>query len=370
MNKHLIKLKNWNYNRKEFFRKTRNKVLLGVYYYLYKRKGKTIPTDLTVNCDNVIILAMGYGIGDSIVMSGLIAALRANNKKVYIVCYPKLAKLYSSMIETDGVYLLENGDNTKLKDVQKKEWVADLIVDFLDPDKNLYKRVRALIGIKHKIAVGFNQENNKFFDINIVREEQGTHWSDRLKTLLKLLSIKSGQYKYNLKFSSQCMRNVENFINSLNEREIIIFNPTASDKIRSLSITVIDSTINYFLQNSNKTLVVYNVYDTELINKYPDVTFNPFSDLEECVYLISKCSFVLTTDTSFVHAANFFNVQMVAIYNNRLANKKYWNNDLWGPNYKKARQIFSKDYVNTESGDNLQNLPFEIIEQALKDYEL
>lgn len=56
---------------------------------------------------------------------------------------------------------------------------------------------------------------------------------------------------------------------------------------------------------------------------------------------------------------------MIGIYNNRLANKKYDNNKLWGPNYDQAKQVFSLDHLNTETGDDLRLLPFSELEKAL-----
>ena len=81
--------------------------------------------------------------------------------------------------------------------------------------------------------------------------------------------------------------------------------------------------------------------------------------------LVGKCRLIISTDTSFIHAANFFKVRLIGIYNNRLANGKYNNNELWGPHYANAVQVFSQDHDGTESGDDLRNLPFKVLKDVL-----
>ena len=46
------------------------------------------------------------------------------------------------------------------------------------------------------------------------------------------------------------------------------------------------------------------------INDFPEIIFNPFSSLIDCIALIKYASLVISTDTCFVHAANFFNSKM------------------------------------------------------------
>ena len=371
MNKNRLfisKLKRANQKRKDAFRVLRNARLLSWYYFLYEKKRKRYPLEDISKSKSIGILMLGSGIGDAIVMSGLIKILRQANFNVCCICNDKTAWMFNSLVEVDRVEVLpEKNSCKKLKDYNLS---FDIIVDFSDPEKNLYKRILAICAINHKYLIGFNQNiGAKFYDINLIRDEKNCHWSKRLMTIPEILGVKIKDYKYEIHFTKESINKVDNFIKNL-DSEYIIFNPIASDKFRSFSKEFIISTLDYLVEKTDKKIIVFNLKDDEILNKYPDIIFNPFEDFESCMYLLKKCSLLITPDTSFVHAANFFNIKLIAAYNNRLACRKYCNNVQWGPNYENAIQIFSLENKGTESGDDLRELPFEVLKQALDKCEV
>ena len=91
-------------------------------------------------------------------------------------------------------------------------------------------------------------------------------------------------------------------------------------------------------------------------------TFFPeLKDIMETSYLISKADLIITPDTSIVHIAAVFKRKLIAIYrlDNRVENEV--NRYLWGPNYKEAVQLFSKDF-EVKNGEEADINKFDIKE--------
>ena len=358
-------------NRKRIYitRKAKNYFYITYYKILSKNK-ISYPKEEISKCRTIAILLPRKGIGDLIVTSGLISQLRKNNYKVYCLINQNLQFLFNELITTDGTEILDK--KYSFKQIVSKNLYFDIIMDPADPDKNLYQRIGYITAIKHKYAIGFNQNlASSFFDINEIRNEINTHYSDRLISFARILNININNFKYDLYFSNNTIDKIKSFIsNKLNNKKFIIFNPIASDINRSLSLKTIRETLLFLQEQTNKVIITYNVKDTNLINDFPEIIFNPFSSLIDCIALIKYASLVISTDTCFVHAANFFNSKMICIYNNRLDGNKYCNNDYWGPNYKNAIQIFSKENLHTETGDNLQKLSVDVIKKAFDQYKI
>ena len=358
-------IKELNHKRIYTSRKAKNYFYIAYYKILSKNKISYPKEDIS-KCTTIAILLPYKGIGDLIVTSGLINQLRKNNFKVYCLINPNIKFLFNELIIADGIEILDKKYN--FKQIAKKHLYYDIIMDPADPDKNLYQRIGYITAIKHKYSIGFNQTfASSFFDINLIRNEIKTHYSDRLIAFAKILDISINNFHYDLFFSKKTLNKIQLFINNkLNNKDFIIFNPIASDKNRCLSLNTIKETINYIQKHTDKIVITYNVNDTNLIKNFPNVIFNPFDDLIDCIALIKFSSLIISTDTCFVHAANFFKANMICIYNNRLDSNKYCNNDYWGPNYKNAIQIFSEENLHTETGDDLRKLSVNIIKKALK----
>lgn len=353
--------KELNRERRILTRKLKNKIFLSWYYFRYLRKTNRVDNEGIKNCKTITFLVLNAGIGDCIVLSGLISELRKSGKYIYCVCTPKTIEIFKSLIKTDGVYAIRSIDES-YKEIKKQCWKTDIIVDYNDPDKNLYKRVRILLGIDHRYSLGVNQKDKRFYDINLIRDEKGQHWSDRLIAIGRVLGINIINYNYALCFSAKTIYQVRTFINNVIKKQgIIIINPTASDKFRCLSDKTVEQLIYYLQHITSLKIVVYNLKNKKLEETFPDVIFNPFEDLESSLNLVEECSLLITTDTSYVHVGNFYKVPMIAIYNNRLNMGKYCNNVQWSPNYSNSIQVFSDDNVGTETGDDLRRMKLDLI---------
>lgn len=344
-------------------RELRNVCQLTWYHWAYERKRQRLPLSELSSCRTVGIMMLATGIGDAIVMSGLISALRQAGREVHCICSPKSAGILAGMIENDGVHIIP--ERPKRSDVLKLGLKLDVVLFCGDPDKNIFRDIRVLTAIEHRFAVGFNQPDLRFFDLSIKRDEVGCHWMERLRDAAAHLGVTIDDYRYDLHFSQECQQTVDRWVQAQAPQGLVLFNPVASDKFRTLSPEFIRSTLDYLTAHSTKRLVVFNVTDTSLQQAYPQVIFSPFAQLERCLALVGRCDLLISVDTSFVHAARFFNVPLIGIYNNRLSFNRYDNNVQWGPGYAQAVQVFSLDHDHTETGDDLRKLPFAVLETAL-----
>lgn len=356
-------LKRLNHWRIRKGRELRNRRLLAWYQLRYEKSRPRLPIEDLPHCKSVCLLLIDSGIGDVIVLSGFISALRKAGKQVSCICNEKSYRSLSALVKTDGLFKVPK--KPRRRDVASLGIICDVIVVFGDPDKNLHRDILVITSVKHRYAVGFNQKDNRFFDLNVKRSEEGCHWTARLIDCAAHLGVRIEDYRYDLHFSPQCLAAVDDFAAKLN-RPFALFNPTASDKFRSLSPECIAETISWLLAHTSLAVVVTNVTDESIISKFPQVIFNHFKELDCNMALVGKCSFLITVDTSFVHAGNYFDKPMIGIYNNRRACNRYDNNVQWGPNYAKAVQVFSLDHVNTETGDDLRRFPFAVLEPALQ----
>ena len=130
---------------------------------------------------------------------------------------------------------------------------------------------------------------------------------------------------------------------------MVVFNPFAASKHRNINLENIVKIGKIILEDKDNILIFIGEEKRkkELENVMKELGNNTFfpelKDIMETSYLISKADLIITPDTSIVHIAAAFKRKLIAIYrlDNRVENEV--NRYLWGPNYKEAVQIFSRD---------------------------
>lgn len=341
-------LKYYNHLRKEFFR--RIKLLLKIFYYSFFKISK-LNKDIE-RTKSVIFLFNQKGIGDIIVFSPIFYSLKQKGIKVTLICDPGRKDLFQNLFDIDECLPIDC--NLSVEEIKKLNLCADLIVDF-GWWKHLIYSIKYIIAIKHSHALIVNRSSNKlrhFFDLNVPLVAV-KHISELSVLILQKLSL-STDGKYHIKFPDINIKEVEKFITNVKNKKIVILNAKGSTKDRSFGYKLLEEICEFFVNKNDVILIIYNNSFSELEQKYSNYIFNPFSSFESSAYMIKFASLVITPDTSFVHVANYFNVKMVAFYNNRIENRRYIINDLWAPNYSNAKQIFTLDNLRRESGDDLR----------------
>ena len=318
---------------------------------------------------SVAILMNDQGIGDAIVTSYLIKSLRENGLKVYVIVEKRIAFLFEHFISVDGVLFYDRKKSIKQLKEQLQSTRIDVAIDLVDKGHNSVRRCQIIQAISPLHTIGFNQEKYKLYDTSIFYHEYTSHVSTRSQKILQLMNIQSEPIQYYINIPTDNEQFVRNFIKPILEsnRKIIIFNPYGSNEARSFSNYQIDKTLSFLSQFDDcTTIVVGEPNKISHIEAKKNIIINPLPSFFETVALVKYSTLVITVDTSIVHIASIYNIRMICVYNNRIIDKQFINNFVWGPNYSNAIQIFTNDNLGTGLGDPIANLDMSIMLEQLK----
>lgn len=327
----------------------------------YRNKTQLIKTDYK----NVCIFMHSQAIGDGIVTSGIIAALRDNHFKVYVIIPPRISFLFKDIIKVDGVFIYRKDDFEKNK-IELKNLHIDLVIDLSDFDTSVYYRLKTLSYINPKHAISFNQPQDTIFDTNIITNGS-EHITTRMTSILKLLSVESECLPC-LTFNEHHINDAYNLFQEIEKKgqKIIIFNPFSSQKNRNLSTEQIDEILNYLNTIEGYKTIVFDMGHKINNHTMERVDINPFKDPGRSFALVQYADIVITVDTALVHLASALNKRQFCIYNNRMFNCVFENNIVWGPNSLLATQLTTSQYLKTETGDDMTTFDVSILIEAIK----
>lgn len=220
---------------------------------------------------------------------------------------------------------------------------------------------------KARFNMGLNKENWKMFDISYTKPVGHIHITEIYINVLEKLGIKNIDINYELFFTEQQKSKVDELLKELNHKKIIVFNPFAASKHRDINLENILKIGKIIIEDKNNILIFIGEEkrkkELEKILKElgDNAIFPDLKSIMETSYLISKSDLVITPDTSIVHIAATFKRKLIAIYrlDNRVENEV--NRYLWGPNYKEAVQLFSKDF-EVKNGEEADINKFDIKE--------
>ena len=337
--------------------------------YLLNRKKKERSLLTIEHYSKVAILMNDQGIGDAIVTSYLIESLRKNSFKVYVIVEKRIAFLFDEFITVDGILLYDRKKNIKKIRDQLGNIKIDIIVDLVDKGPNSVRRSQIIKIINPLHTIGFNHEKYKLYDSSINYHEYNSHITMRSQKVLELLNIKSDSIKYYLNIPVSIEQEVKNYLNPIITlgKKIIIFNPFGSNSARSFSSSQIEIILSFLSQFDNYITIIVGEYEKiSQIKALQNITINPMSCFFNTVALVKYSDFVITVDTSIVHVASTYEKKMLCVYNNRIIDRKFVNNFVWGPNYANAIQIFTNENLNTGLGDLISNLDVSVILKQLK----
>ena len=249
----------------------------------------------------------------------------------------------------------------------------DLLIDF---SEMLRVNQMMLINLcKARFNMGLNKENWKIFDISYTKPTGYIHVTEIYKNILEKLGIKNIDISYELFFIERQKSKIEELLKKLKHKKIVVFNPFAASKHRNINLENIVKIGKIILEDENNILMFIGEEKRkkELENVMRELgnnTFFPeFKDIMETSYLISKADLVITPDTSIVHISAAFKRKLIAIYRIDGKAENEINRYLWGPNYKEAVQIFSKDFAikNGEEPD-INKFDMKELENEIKKY--
>ncbi|WP_279120051.1 glycosyltransferase family 9 protein, partial [Fusobacterium varium] len=247
----------------------------------------------------------------------------------------------------------------------------DLLIDF---SEMLRVNQMMLINLcKARFNMGLNKENWKMFDISYTKPVGYIHITEIYINILEKLGIKNIDINYELFFTEQQKSKVDELLKELNHKKIVVFNPFAASKHRNINLENIVKIGKIILEDKENILIFIGEEKRkkELENVMKELGNNTFfpelKDIMETSYLISKADLIITPDTSIVHIAAAFKRKLIAIYRLDGKAENEINRYLWGPNYKEAVQIYSKDFeVRNGEEPDINKFDMKEIENRIK----
>ena len=329
------------------------------------KKGNFIENN---NIRKVLFLRYDGKIGDMVINTLMFREIKKRYPYVEIGVVTKEGA--KAIIETnpnvDKIYEYKK-DRKNIKKLASKisEEKYDLLIDF---SEMLRVNQMMLINLSEaRFNMGLNKESWNLFDISYSKPEGYIHITEIYRGILEKIGITDININYELFFTEEQKDKVDDLLKSIIHKKIIVFNPFAASKHRDISLENILKIGKIVLKNKNNILIFIGEgkrkKELENIIKElgKDVIFPELGNIMETSYLISKADLIITPDTSIVHIAAAFKRKLIGIY--RLDNKveNEVNRYLWGPNYKGAVQIFSKDF-EVKNGEEANINKFDIRE--------
>lgn len=316
-----------------------------------KRKSIFMPTKYK----NIMILMTDLGLGDVIVTSFLIKSLKDAGFSVNVIVEKRISYLFDEFIDVDSTILFK--DMRSLKKQLKNNRI-DLLIDLMDINDLTEKRIMLIHKLKPLHTIGFNQKAN-LYDTSITYKEYNSHFTSRMINVLDLLNIKYNNIQYHFNTPVSAYTEANEFIDKYNidNKKIIIFNPFGSFTQKSFSYKQIDDIANFLSKYKNWITIIVGEKDKLLPvnNMYDNVMIGNFSSFFTSIALIDICDLLISVDTSVVHAANAFNKKLISIYTNMQIGG-FDSNIVWSPNYKNAKQVFTKEFKKTSIGDDISKM--------------
>lgn len=358
----ISKIRKLNRKRNEKTKEIKKSLSSFILKKKYRNKTEFVPAEYKSVC----VFMHYYGIGDAMMASGLIASLKNNKIKVYVVIREELSFLFPSIIDVDGAVLLKNGNYSTIEK-QVNLLDVDLVIDFFECDNDINIREKTLFAINPRHAIGFNHPKNTLFD-TVIKIDQSEHVSNKMTKVLVMMGIEVGKYQMAIDFNKKLFPAAYDLADKLRAEgnKIIIINPYGSQKNRCLNDEQIKKLLCYFDAFDDYTLILFEMGRYTNVQSFKNVMVNPFRDAGNSFALVSLADIVVTVDTSVVHVASHFAIQQYCIYNNRVLEGGYENNIVWAPNSDKAIVLKTDEHVKTADGDDMGNFNIQILIDAIE----
>ena len=262
----------------------------------------------------ILIISIGKKLGDNITDTFLIHYLKR--------LYPA-AQITLLMHEGYRDVFIHNPDVARIITVPNTHYFGklfgnlwklrqehfDIVIDIFFP--LTYKKAFFdwILGAKNVFAV--NSSGFKCVTHSIKAEPTREHILVRMLKVLQCLKPGfDAPFQYFLYPSQEVMHQVEN---SLPKKQILFFNPTASDERRTLPEASVRSLLQHFAEQFPQVHILLS-YPREIPGLPVNTTRVAYTNLETLFALIKSSDAVLSVDTGIVHVASAFDKPQVVLY--------------------------------------------------------
>lgn len=281
-------------------------------------------------------------LGDTIISTYIYPILKQNGYEVHVLSQERNACILENDENLNKKFHLKKNFFHRMKTLfqLRKENYALLII------MNEYSFKRKHLAyynfIKAKNIFSFNSPNIKLINLNFSAEDK-KHIMERYEILLNFLKIEPPKIQ----------QEVQNFLQKNNYENYLTLNPYGSIASKRFSEEQLKAIINFLLKKKKKILILGKVQEIQNLAQ-PEVLLNPFKDFLYSVELLGKSNFLISPDTSFIHAASAFNLPLLACYRNESSSI------LWKPKSEFSYVLFCENEKEAVSEIKIEKILKEL----------
>ncbi len=300
------------------------------------------------NIKKVLVLRDDNKIGDMIVSTGLFNRLHAAGISVDVVTGKDNAFIAESMSPVTNIFLYPGSKVSKILQagLKLRRQKYDMVIDFGDYLSPVYYSFISLINARH--TLGFNKSAYHRYDLNIDVTAIDEHVTGRYKRVLALFGLPSNNYHYSLQLPEAVQHEMASFIEALAPRKIVVVNPFAAGKERTMSAQQVANVIQ-MVEDTDPQLQVVVIGPSGPLSDMPlpaTALKNPGHSFWSAVVLVQHASLIITPDTCWVHVACAYQTPLIALYKSKIIDGGLINNKVWAPNFQPSTQLITdKDSV-------------------------
>ncbi|WP_333498046.1 glycosyltransferase family 9 protein [Kluyvera sp. CHPC 1.2972] len=292
----------------------------------------------------VCLLLVNIGLGDAIMATSFLRALKNADIDVDVITAKKIVPLFQNNSDIHNVIIY--GETAKYRD-QIYDWV-------IDPYSHCgwyftHKYIKLLAQIKYKALSGFDVKIPGKYNDNYIPSTKKIHITDYYLHFLRSCLDKQDVLpeNYVLSFAPETRETANAYLTSLPAKTIkIAFCPYASTDKRSFCSEQINETLALLADHADISIILLMEKSKLASITLPEnAYFFEAPDFMCAAAVLSMSDFVVSVDTSFVHVANSYNKPSLVFYSS-VYNDGYNTDDLCGPNYLNAKQIIAKTGIS------------------------
>lgn len=309
----------------------------------------------------VLFLRNDNKIGDMVVSTILFREIKKKYPKIKIIV---LSGKDNKEIIKHNLYVDEIVE-AKEKDLSTyfrlRKYKIDLVVDTLSFDPRPLYLLKLRI-VNPVFLIGYDKQHYNTYDFSIQSDNE-THITKKYEKLLNYFQIYNPSFQYDI-FLGNTKYDTNTDINDVKVINKIVINPFGASIHRSLASNKLQDLINKINKKMDCNIFVLcqkNNYDS--VKNLRDINILNVSSPLETAYIISKCDFVISPDTSVVHIARVFNKKLLVLCLD-YSNQDEKVDKIWAPAYDNASQIF----IDTKHGkleNDLVNIDNDVIVDTL-----
>lgn len=335
-------IKKANRSKNYYLKRTKLKLKLRLLSSI-AAQGRTSRTGRESETKNLVIPFIGKGIGDAIVIGGVIETLVRNNFKVSVIADKRTHFLFKEWDNLEALYFYDN-KNKKALLKTLKDLPSFVFVDSHEVTHSNVDTFNLIRQVKPYKTIGFTSKYRIYDEVvNISRPLE--HISTRYLDLFEHLGVAAKDYDYTVIIPDEDARVAQEFIEKTTHKKIISFIPYGSVSERFFSDEQIAAITRHMAKYDDlfHMVILGEQHKIKSISDSKNVTKNTLPSFFSAAQIIKESELVISPDTSFVHVCRAFEKKLICLYPYKILVAPADNADIWGPNYPSAVQIRLKE---------------------------